>query len=58
LPHFGLFRPIRVRSRAATGMAAPARCIWAAPRSTWRRKWRCPRPARSRPTYCRPMRAR
>jgi carbon-monoxide dehydrogenase large subunit len=42
------------KSRAATGMAAPARCIWAAPRSTRRRRWCCPRAARLPPICCRP----
>ena len=44
--------------RAATGMAAPARCTWAARRCTRRRRWSSPRAARSPPTCCRPTRTR
>ena len=58
LPRSVSSRRTRGRSRAATGMAAPARCIWAAPRCTWRHRWCCLRAARLPPTCCRPMRAR
>ncbi len=53
-----LSRRTQARSRAATGMAAPARCIWAARHCIWRRRWCWQRAARLPPTCCRPMRAR
>jgi CO/xanthine dehydrogenase Mo-binding subunit len=53
-----LSRPTREWSRPATGTAVRARCIWVAARSTWRRRWCCPRRARLPPTCCRPTRVR
>jgi aerobic carbon-monoxide dehydrogenase large subunit len=53
-----LSRPTQGRSRAATDMAAPVRCIWAARRYTRPRRRCCPRAARLPHTCCRPMRTR
>jgi carbon-monoxide dehydrogenase large subunit len=38
-PHSVSSRRTPAQSRAATGMAARARCIWAAPRCIWRCRW-------------------
>ena len=58
LPPFVLSRPTRGPSRAAPDTAAPARCIWAAPRCSWRRRWCCPKPTQLPRTCCRPIRVR
>jgi len=56
--HSALSKLTRGRSGAATGMAAPVRCIWAGPLCVWRYRWCCPRRVRLLPTCCRLTRTR